>query len=329
MKNPKISIIVPIYNVEQYLETCIGSILTQDFEDFELILVNDGSTDRCGEICDNAVLSDQRIIVIHKENGGLSDARNAGIDVASGDYIMFVDSDDRIYPAALSKLFDACVKNKCDIATSQIREYGIEANVTGNVFKKTSFEALDLIVLRKDWHWSAWGKLYKSSVFSESRFAKGIIFEDFELIPKLIYRTESIAFVDEILYDYIERDESIMGNNRKKASPDMVKIIDMSVRHFKKEAACDKQNLIIAGYLLHGYSKIINIIKNGFLPKNKDFIKIYKKVYRRFILDILKSKHVTSKEKFLIIISSFSVTICQKLYLYKHRTDLDKKITVD
>lgn len=112
---PKISIIVPIYNVEKYIEKCIQSILNQTFSDFELILVNDGSTDSCGEICDKYKKLDDRIIVIHKVNGGLSSARNAGIDIARGEYIGFIDSDDYIHEKMYEILYNNAITYNSDI----------------------------------------------------------------------------------------------------------------------------------------------------------------------------------------------------------------------
>ena len=112
---PKVSIIVPIYNVEKYIHKCIDSILSQTFTDFELILVDDGSPDKCGEICEQYALKDNRIKVVHKENGGLSDARNAGIDVASGKYIYFIDSDDWISPNSIISLLNFAEDNQCEI----------------------------------------------------------------------------------------------------------------------------------------------------------------------------------------------------------------------
>ena len=115
--SPKISIIVPVYKVEKYIHKCIDSILNQTFKDFELILVDDGSPDNCGKICDEYAKKDSRVIVIHKENGGLSSARNSGLDIARGDYIGFVDSDDYIENDMYELLYNLCEENNCDISS--------------------------------------------------------------------------------------------------------------------------------------------------------------------------------------------------------------------
>ena len=319
MKKPEISVIVPVYNVEEYLEACAESIVTQDFKDIELILVNDGSPDNCGALCDVLAAKDDRIRVIHKKNGGLSDARNAGLDAAAGAYIMFVDSDDFILPLTLSKLYKACEQMDCEIAVSHIREYGKEPEATGEVVRKNASDALQMIMIRKEWYWSACGKLYKASVFAENRFKKGWLYEDFELIPKLIYEAENIAFVDEILYEYLERSGSIMDSNRKKPSADMVRIIAGRTAYFSKQEPSGKRDVIAAGYLLHGYSKVVHLIRENFTKENKGFLKAYKKEYRRQLSRVLKSKHIVKKEKMLIAISAFSVTACKILYRWKHR----------
>lgn len=121
--NPSLSIIVPVYNVEKYLRRCIDYILNQTFKDFELILVDDGSTDRCGEICDEYEILDKRIKVIHKPNRGLSSARNAGIDISSGKYIGFVDSDDYIHPQMYQILYKASIYENFDMVFVIIRKY--------------------------------------------------------------------------------------------------------------------------------------------------------------------------------------------------------------
>ena len=119
--NPKISIIVPVYKVEKYIHKCIDSILAQTFTDFELILVDDGSPDNCGKICDEYAKEDSRIVVIHKDNGGVSDARNIGISRANGEYIGFVDSDDYIDKDMYKNLYESCLNNKADISIIGIK----------------------------------------------------------------------------------------------------------------------------------------------------------------------------------------------------------------
>ncbi|UOK56378.1 glycosyltransferase [Bacillus sp. OVS6] len=123
---PAISIVVPIYNVEKYLHKCIDSILSQNFTDLEIVLVNDGSTDSCGRICDEYSIKDNRVKVIHKKNGGLSDARNTGIEISTGDFIGFVDSDDWVEPNMYETLYNLCISNSADISTCSIFVWDID-----------------------------------------------------------------------------------------------------------------------------------------------------------------------------------------------------------
>ena len=126
MENPKVSILVPIYNVEKYLSRCIESVLSQDFRDYELILVDDGSPDRCPQICDEYAKKDSRIKVIHKKNGGLSDARNIGLDIATGEYVMFIDSDDFVDIDMMESMMNNMIDNNVDLVVCNIKYVIIE-----------------------------------------------------------------------------------------------------------------------------------------------------------------------------------------------------------
>ena len=170
----QISIIVPVYNVEKYLSRCIDSILNQTFDDFELILIDDGSPDHSGAICDDYAKKDNRILVIHKENGGLSDARNAGINIASGEYIMFVDSDDYISKDMCEILYQRIIKDKSDMALCSVR--GV--NEEGEEIEKGTFIVDDRLLEEKDKFLGlgeanacayivAWNKLFKKFLWKE------------------------------------------------------------------------------------------------------------------------------------------------------------------
>ena len=177
-----ISVIVPIYKVEKYLHKCIDSILAQTYTNLEIILVDDGSPDNCGKICDEYAAKDSRIKVIHQPNGGLSAARNAGLDIATGDYIGFVDSDDYIAPDMYEKLYNALVKNDADMAICDYQRFGNELpydemSLTTEVI--TGLQAMEKqnTVINCSFV-VAWSKLYKSFIFSNVRFPVGKINED-------------------------------------------------------------------------------------------------------------------------------------------------------
>ena len=203
-----VSIIVPIYNVEQYISKCIESILAQTYRDFELILVDDGSTDMCGKICDEYAKQDSRVHVIHQENKGVSAARNAGISLAKGEYIMFVDSDDFITENMLEKMHDCIAESGSDIAICGINNFldGAETedkSQMNDISTKTiSGRDACLSIYRMDGRVPvmAWGKLYKSELFTDIRYPVGRIQEDDGTTPKLLYRAKMVSIIDNEMY---------------------------------------------------------------------------------------------------------------------------------
>ncbi|KAA8999770.1 glycosyltransferase [Paenibacillus spiritus] len=214
---PEISIIVPCYKVEDYLEKCVESILGQTFANFELILVDDGSPDNCPAICDAYAERDSRIKALHKPNGGLSDARNFGLDIAVGRYIAFIDSDDWIAPDMLEQLHRAVTEQNADIAVcchyseedgraERINTFGGDA-VLGNV------EAVTEIILDQRIKSYAWDKLFKRELFDGVRYPVGIDYEDILTVYQLFIKASRVALVDRPLYYYVKRGSSITGNS--------------------------------------------------------------------------------------------------------------------
>ncbi len=177
MSTPLISVILPIYKVEEYLDRCVNSLLSQSYSNLEIILVDDGSPDRCPHLCDEWAKKDGRIHVVHKKNGGLSDARNAGYAVATGDLISFIDSDDWVEPDFFRVLHEALTENDCDISTCEYRkayEGQALAPTTGNygfrIFNQT--EAMSALIDNKVQQ-VVWNKLYRRSVIGDILFDKG------------------------------------------------------------------------------------------------------------------------------------------------------------
>lgn len=219
MENQLISIIVPVYNVEEYLKQCLDSILDQTYRNWELILVNDGSTDSSGLICQEYAEKDARIRYYEKENGGLSDARNYGIEQAQGEYLTFVDSDDFLDASHLNVLYNALVKNDVDISIANYTNYQTSTatfylHTFGDYYEKiyTSEELIDDLSFleRNDLSFSTiWGSLYKKSVFSFLRFPKGVIGEDVALIYKMYTQVDKIVYVHKDTYIYRENDSGI------------------------------------------------------------------------------------------------------------------------
>ena len=190
MSNPLISVIVPVYNVEKYLKKCIQSIINQTYKNLEIILVDDGSSDNSGKICDEFAQKDNRIKVIHKTNGGLSDARNAGLDVMSGEWVSFVDSDDFVSPYYIENLHYLVNKYDVDMAiTSFVRFFNENTKLSSNKISNQEVlihnpdEAIKNMLYGKYYSVSACFKIYKKDLFYNNRFTKGKIYEDFELTP--------------------------------------------------------------------------------------------------------------------------------------------------
>ena len=209
-----ISVIIPVYNVEAYLARCIDSVLAQTFANLEILLVDDGATDTSGAICDEYATRDSRIRVIHKANGGLSDARNAGLEACRGEYVVFIDSDDYISPLHIQNLWEALSAHDADIAVSDflVSESSDAAfrNEKTQTLCYTTQEALREMFYAKAFSCSACGKLYRKAVFGQVRFPKGMLFEDLYTIPRVTQNASRVVFSDDVTYCYFQRSGSIV-----------------------------------------------------------------------------------------------------------------------
>ena len=215
MGRPLISVIVPVYKVEQYLDRCVESVLSQDFNDFELILVDDGSPDRCGELCDGWARKDGRIRVIHKQNGGLSSARNCGLDHAEGAYVSFIDSDDWVkkdYLSYLLSLFeDGCSVTACNHTVIRNGKGKNNSDAERGKVVLTRRQAFEEVLFHGCIDVSGWGKLYKKEVFDGIRYPEGRLFEDTYLFGDILKRTERVVFGSVPCYLYEMHGGSIVN----------------------------------------------------------------------------------------------------------------------
>ena len=206
----KISVIVPIYNVEKYLERCVRSLCRQTHTNLEILLVDDGSPDRSGAMCDEFAELDSRIRVIHKKNGGLSDARNAGIEQATGDYIAFLDSDDWVDPTWLETLYTLCETYHAEIGECSYRNYfpgriQEETRCSGEIFEFTPMEAMESNL---DWKYCkpvAWNKLYRKDIVGDIRYPVGKIHEDEFTTHHFYLAATKIVYIDISLVNYERR----------------------------------------------------------------------------------------------------------------------------
>ncbi len=216
--SPRISVIVPVYNVKDYLKDCLDSLVSQTLPDLEIILVDDGSNDGSGLLCDEYAERYRHIRVIHQENAGLSDARNAGIDSSSGTYLMFVDSDDTVEPELCRKAYDAVRKGNTDIAVfgydridvqSMTISYG-DLFYRGDLGTLTRVEAM-ICLASGDIRDFAWNKIYRRELFEGIRYPSGESWEDMAISYMLFDRACRVLVIPDILYHYRNRSDSLMA----------------------------------------------------------------------------------------------------------------------
>lgn len=229
-----ISVIIPVYNVEKYINQCINSVINQTYTNLEIILIDDGSPDRCGEICEEYALKDSRIKVIHQSNGGLSKARNSGLDIATGDYIGFVDSDDYIKDNMYEFLLQLLLKNNADI--SICGTFDIEKN---SYYEEEHYynseEAIKLMLTETKFNTSAWDKLYKRDLFNGIRFPEGKIYEDLATIYKLFHKASKIVYNSQPKYYYRITPNSIMNQSFNYKNMDLLDASYELIEFIKKE----------------------------------------------------------------------------------------------
>lgn len=217
-----ISVIIPVFNTEKYLARCVNSVLSQTYRNLEIILVDDGSYDKSGEICDEFANRDSRIMVIHKENGGVSSARNAGLDVMSGEYVGFVDSDDITDVTMYEKLIDTAESENADIVccgTERVSDSGHEYYFNGRTEDFLIFDtnkALRELTYNCRITNSMWDKLYRKDIFDNLRMTEGIIYEDHEIMHKCLYRAEKTVYIGAPLYKYYMNSKSLIGGTTGK-----------------------------------------------------------------------------------------------------------------
>ena len=277
---PKISIVVPVYKVEKYLSKCIDSLINQTYADLEIILVDDGSPDNSGHICDEYAKKDKRIKVIHKENGGLSDARNKGIEIARGEYITFIDSDDYVSLKYCEILYNTIQKHHADIAVSNYLKFNEneevkEQTINGEIVM-TSIQALEHLYTKNEAvaMRTAWGKLYKKTLFSSIRYPKGKINEDEFVIHHLYDKAKKVVFVKNPLYYYLQRTSSIMGGEFTEKRLDGLEALEERIEFFEKkglhhlkfEACRDYNHFIKYNYYRTKDKKLKKYLKDKFLP---------------------------------------------------------------
>lgn len=300
MEYPLISVIVPIYKVEEFINRCIDSIINQTYHNLEIILVDDGSPDKCGEICDEYAQKDFRIKVIHQKNGGLSAARNSGIDVCRGEYIGFVDSDDFIHQEMYERLYNDIVKYNVKLSFCHPNMcFGNVPLVTlsDNTICKTGDEVLGQCLTEVIW-FSAWTKLYHRSLFSNIRYPVGLTHEDYPVTIRVYDRCERIAVNYNKMYNYCIRPNSIVTSKLNISKFDQIYTSENVLFYIKEhhqELIPQAESILIMAYL-----KLLTDISNekthSFDDKKQEILKGIRNIY----FTALKNKFISSKQKILL-----------------------------
>jgi len=276
---PKISVIVPVYRVEPYLHRCVDSILAQTFSDFELILVDDGSPDNCPAICDEYAKKDNRVVVIHQENGGLSAARNAGIDWAfansNSEWITFIDSDDWIHPEMIERLYLAAIDNKVSVSVcSYVETDGEEPTISTKELHDELLSPEDFFVTHRVNAIIACGKLYKKECFEEIRYPVGKIHEDEFTTYKILFEIKTISYINAPLYFYFVNPDGITKSEWNVKKLDGIEAQRKQLAYFINKNFLKAAQKLVVCYIL-------NIVDNiDKLHENVQYLK-YKKALKK------------------------------------------------
>ena len=290
---PVLSIIVPIYNSEKYINRCINSILSQTLDNIEIILVNDGSNDRSGKICEEYKSADSRIKVIHKKNGGQAQARNIGLRLAKGSYIGFVDSDDWIENDMYELLYNSCINNNVDISIIGVREI----NEKGICLSEYIPESVDFSEIMKKAY--PCNKIFKKELFIDNNlfFQEGHYYEDLELIPKLVTKAYSVSFISQIGYNYMKHNESTTSSRDGRILDNLWAYIQLK-DYLERENLYEKYRTdfdLTVDYFKRYYLNMLYDYPTRFLLKNYEFIvKGFDRIGRLKLLDKVKLwyKHI-------------------------------------
>lgn len=300
----EVSIIVPVYQVEKYIRQCVDSILAQTFTDFELILVDDGSKDKSGQICDEYARMDKRVKVIHKENGGAADTRNRGMDQAVGNYVMFVDSDDYIAPTMLECLYRNMLNENADIAACNylyFYENDRQKDFATNV-KSEVLTGAEIFYYRKNERnygfWTVvWNKLMKRQTVGKVRFRSGKYYED-EFWANEIYQMDiKIVTIQECLYYYRQHENSTMRQKKIARSLDLIEAYQERIYIYLKEQKYAEQAYKVLVYSLEYLEESKRLITNE--DERKKYIQAEK--LTRDIVNQLKKRKLSRVQKVSLV----------------------------
>lgn len=316
-KKPLISVIIPVYKVEKYLDKCIESVINQTYKNLEIILVDDGSPDSCPKMCDEWSKKDKRIKVIHKKNGGLSDARNAGIDIAMGAFYTFIDSDDYVELNYVQFLYDLMTENNADLSMGKqyVRYPDKTINTgTGELYVLESHDTLEKMLYSEDFDVSAWAKLYKKELFDSIRYPKGRLFEDSATTYKLIDKANKIVLKSAPIYNYIIRNDSITNEAFNEKKFDLIKSTEemcnyISQKYKDLDRGCKRR--IMYAYL----STLTQLLKCKRI--NKEYQNKLMKYIKENRREVLEDKRIPKRDRWALYatyIGTRGFSACWRIY---------------
>lgn len=307
--NDLISVVIPVYNVEKYLNDCVKSIINQSYTNIQIILVDDGSTDKSGDICERFLKQDNRIQVIHKKNEGLSIARNVGIEVARGKYICFVDSDDLVNRNFIEILYKACKENDCNMSMCNYTKFFNNEELKN--MENINTKKLDIKIESKNSllegiyiydhvkNIIAVNKLYLKDLFGNIKYKKNKLHEDEFTTYKLIYKCNKIAVVNAEMYYYRQSPDSIMRKQFNIKRLDYIEALEERLCFYKERKEKKLYDMTLKTYC-YTIMRMCNLCKK-YISDSKKIIKALKKKYRNNVFKAIKAKHIKIKSKIVII----------------------------
>ena len=310
----KVSVIVPVYNGEKFIEECIKNVLNQTLEEFELIIINDGSTDNTLDICKRNSEIDKKIRIINQENEGVSSARNKGIEQSNGEYICFVDCDDKIEENYLEELYNTCEDNNVKISCCTIESIDNKGNIISSRFMEDGYykkiDALDELFKFRGLNWGPCGKLFhKSLIKGNLKFPNLHVYEDLSFVYKAIYSSEGIYFTNKCKYYYIHRQNvGAMDKFIKYPTTDVITISYEILEFIKKQSLpiWDTSFYGVISQVIMYINDINKIDCKWEKEESKNYIKETRKLLGKYRIDLLRNKTIYYKEKIIFLILSFS-----------------------
>lgn len=316
--DPLVSVVIPVYNVESYLRECVTSVVKQTYTNIEIILIDDGSTDNSGTLCDSFALSDSRICVFHKKNGGLSDARNYGIRRSHGSLISFIDSDDYVSPDYIMHLYQALVKGKTAIATTSICIFHDGESPKEHKCDTTAFhvydacDALEDMLYMRHLEPNAFPKIYKKELFDTIQYPVGKLYEDIATTTSLIDKAGKIAYLDEKDYYYRIRPNSIQTasfNPKKLDLLDQLSVVKSIVQ--------TKYPGAIGAYYSKEQSALFNLYMNINRCDTKENLKIADRLWAEIKnnrISVLKDREARTDARIASLLSFSGPLLCRCIY---------------